>query len=319
LKLYHAVILLLASAAALAQPYDAIVAGHDATCLAITPPIVHSYEWVGGPYLPNSDVFAIAPAPGGRVFAAVYPFPNFSVVELRPDGTRVPVTVPASGYPTAMVVDAAGAPYVLVNRAGGLAVVAFNSDGSLRGVHAIAAGFNETYALTALDLAADQCTLFILEKYTRVRRFDVCTGTALADFPLPLIEEYGALRVLPGGGLLVVLGDLVQRLDAAGTVVRTYDVGPQIAYALMLRDGGRRVVVGQQTECLGRLITLDLDTGAIVATQDLRLEQPSSIVTRGGWTAAIGATNPAAVPALGAAALAALAVMLAALALVRLR
>ena len=307
---------LLVSTAALAQPFDTVVAGHNGTCVLVTPAIIHAHEWVGGSYVANSDVFAIAPAPGGRVFAAVSNFSTFSVVDLRPDGSRAPVTVSVSGQPIALVVDAAGSPYVLANHGGGSAVVAFNSDGSLRAIHSIG-GLNASYSHTAIDLAAAQCTLFILEQQRRVRRFNICTGTALPDFPIPEVADYGAIRILPDGGLLVSGHDELLRFDAAGTLVRTYGLSAQFAFALMLRDGGAQVLVGEQDQCAGRLITLDLESGATVSTRDLRLELPSTIVTRAGWTAALGAAHLSDVPALSTIALILFATSIAAVAIFR--
>lgn len=255
---------------------------------------------------------------GRAVFAAVTAGANFSVVELRPDGSRVPITVAAPGRPFAMVVDASGAPYVLTYTD---TVVAFNSGGSVRATYPLGGTTDGGYTRTAIDLASDQCTLFVLDLPDRLRRFNVCTGTALPDFPLPAGELYIAIRLLPDGDVLLSRDDGLARFDASGALVRTYAVGDGFdIYALMLRDGGRRVVIGEQVDpCNGRLLTVDLESGEQLSSVALRMELPTSLVTFYGWTAALGAAHPAEAPALGTIALTLLATMLAALAILWLR
>ena len=76
-----------------------------------------------------------------------------------------------------------------------------------------------------LDMDADQCSLFYTETLRRVRRFDVCTGTALPDL-LPTLPAgaIGAfrLRLLRDGTVLVAVGDRILRVARDGTIVRTY-------------------------------------------------------------------------------------------------
>lgn len=76
-----------------------------------------------------------------------------------------------------------------------------------------------------LDVAADGCTVLYTSMGRNVKRYDTCTATQLADFnaaPLPGVTH--DLRVLPDGGVLVSSGEVIVRLDMAGTLVQTYSV-----------------------------------------------------------------------------------------------
>jgi hypothetical protein len=77
-----------------------------------------------------------------------------------------------------------------------------------------------------IDLAPDGCTLFYTSWGPNVKRFNVCTGLQRSNFnraPLPGAEGHD-LRVLPGGGVLVASGEVISRLDATGTRIRTYSI-----------------------------------------------------------------------------------------------
>jgi outer membrane protein assembly factor BamB len=133
-----------------------------------------------------------------------------------------------SGYdcaPHAIVFDAAGAAYVglagcsgaIVKLAGGQIVASFPVAPDNQGAFWI-------------DLAPDGCTMFYTSWGPNVRRYDVCRGAQLSNFnraPMPGATQ--DLRVLPDGGVLVSSGDVVARLDAGGTLVRTYQVPGEAA------------------------------------------------------------------------------------------
>ena len=75
-----------------------------------------------------------------------------------------------------------------------------------------------------IDLAPDGCTLFYTSWGPNVKRFNVCTGLQRPNFnraPLPGAEGHD-LRVLPDGGVLVSSGQVIARLNASGTLIRTY-------------------------------------------------------------------------------------------------
>jgi hypothetical protein len=77
-----------------------------------------------------------------------------------------------------------------------------------------------------IDLAADGCTLFYTSWGPNVKRFNVCTDLQRPNFnraPLPGGVGHD-LRVLPDGGVLVSSGEVIARLNASGTLIRTYSV-----------------------------------------------------------------------------------------------
>jgi hypothetical protein len=80
-----------------------------------------------------------------------------------------------------------------------------------------------------IDLGADGCTLFYTSWGPNVKRYDGCARVQRSNFnkaSLPGGEAHD-LRVLPDGGVIVSSGDVIARLDASGTLVRTYQVSGQ--------------------------------------------------------------------------------------------
>jgi outer membrane protein assembly factor BamB len=77
-----------------------------------------------------------------------------------------------------------------------------------------------------IDLAPDGCTLFYTSWGPNVKRFNVCTGKQRPNFnraPLPGAEGHD-LRVLSDGGVLVSSGEVIARLNASGSLIRTYSI-----------------------------------------------------------------------------------------------
>ena len=134
-----------------------------------------------------------------------------------------------SGYdcdPHAVVFDAAGIGYV-------------GQAGCAGGVLRFAAGQSPVLLPAApdnagvfwIDLGADGCTLFYTSWGPNVQRYDACARVQRSNFnkaPLPGGEAHD-LRVLPDGGGLVSSGEVIARLDASGTLLRTYQVGGESA------------------------------------------------------------------------------------------
>jgi len=94
----------------------------------------------------------------------------------------------------------------------------------------------QSFAVTAgsdwIDLAADQCTMFYDNEGSNISRFNVCTNTQLTNFnPAPLTGAHYALRILPGGGVIVAAGSQVQMLNSSGAVTSTYS-GDTFFFAL---------------------------------------------------------------------------------------
>jgi hypothetical protein len=205
--------------------------------------------------------------------------------------------------------------------AGGNAIHMYDRTGALLGSQNIGGdGFGTRFRGTSLDLAADQCTLFFVDSDPHtsaphvIRRFNACTGTFLPDFAT--VDSALDVRVLPDGGVLVVRGDNgLRRLNAAGTLARSYTIPGAIGLeAAGLARNGQAAWVASERCGTGdaRAYLLDLVTGEVLFQAPLRFdtEDTVSIVALAPWTAALGATNAANVPTLPEAGLAALAAVL---------
>ena len=176
--------------------------------------------------------------------------------------------------------------------------------------------------MTAIDLANDQCTLFLIRNDTLIRRFDVCTGTFVADFATVTAPQARAIRILPDGGVIVSAGIdpfRLERYTSGGSFVRSYPLR-DLTSALLLVDGGTGVLTGEGF-CNGNwLIARSLASGEIESDVTLQVEFPGTIAAPAGWTAAIGATHLASdVPATGTVALIVLAMLVGFAAMFRLK
>jgi len=87
-----------------------------------------------------------------------------------------------------------------------------------------------------IDLAGDDCTLYYTSEETSVRRYNVCTRTALGTFANGLTGPYCyALRLRPNREVMVACQDAVHRLSPQGVNLRTYpraDIGETDAAGL---------------------------------------------------------------------------------------
>ncbi len=91
-----------------------------------------------------------------------------------------------------------------------------------------------------IELAADQCTMFYTSEGRSVKRYDVCADKQLPNFFTGASGANFALRILPSGGMLVASFGRIVRLDAAGTIIQTYDAaGEDGWFALNLDPDGR--------------------------------------------------------------------------------
>ncbi|HYS54695.1 MAG TPA: hypothetical protein VER58_13130 [Thermoanaerobaculia bacterium] len=165
-----------------------------------------------------------------------------------------------------------------------------------------------------IDLASDQCTLYLVSQGTAVQRYDVCRNASLPDLTASLPGSTAHdLRILPDSSVLIADEEVIARVAANGTIMQTYSpagLGGWRAVALAL-DGrsfwAAAVDVG--------LFHIRLSDGAV-------LTGPIPAV----WTTSIGivgepraAITPMAVPTLSSVALGALLLALAAVSLMRLQ
>lgn len=144
-----------------------------------------------------------------------------------------------SGYnsaPESILFDRAGNVYV-GQASGNRNILKFDSAGTSLATFTPA---REARGTDWIELAEDQCTMFYTSEGKRIKRFNVCTNTQLADFATGLPGGAAfALRLLPGGGLIVGDKQFIVRLDAAGNVVRTYSVtGENSWFAINLDPDG---------------------------------------------------------------------------------
>ncbi|MDQ2912849.1 MAG: hypothetical protein M3T56_06295 [Chloroflexota bacterium] len=135
--------------------------------------------------------------------------------------------------PEAVVFDKSGNVFVSTGSSGS-GIREYNSSGAL---------INTILPFTRIDwidLAADQKTMFYTDEGSTIHRVDVSTpgGTALPDFASSGSTLY-ALRILPDGGLLAANSGNIQRYNAAGVIIQSYDlVGEDNWFALNLDPNG---------------------------------------------------------------------------------
>lgn len=117
-----------------------------------------------------------------------------------------------------------------------------------------------------IDLDGDQCTMYYTSEGNDVRTYDVCTNTQLPNFATGVLNGGAAyaLRQLPDGGFLVADTQNIKRLDAAGNVIQTYDVGGVTNwFALNLDPDGTSFWSG--TFSTNDFYRFDIATGALLA------------------------------------------------------
>ncbi|HEX7833323.1 MAG TPA: hypothetical protein VF787_26955, partial [Thermoanaerobaculia bacterium] len=186
------------SSGAISAQTNAIVAGDDYWCnlpfekLHIEPALGVIQQ--GSVSEQETQILAVAPAARGRVIAGTA---DRRLAEVRPDGSLqyLPESVSATGlYPLALTVDGQGniivfsTPYVGV----------FSSRGAF--LRSWWVGVGCCGEQNSIDLAADQCTLYITDGL-RLHELNVCTGT-LRKSIMQVPGGMYTVRVLRGGDLL---------------------------------------------------------------------------------------------------------------------
>lgn len=115
-----------------------------------------------------------------------------------------------------------------------------------------------------IDLAADQQTMYYTSEGNTVKRFDVANNVQLSDFSTTLPGSIAyALRLLPGGGMLVADTEVIVRLDSTGSVVQAYDApGEDTWFALNLDPDGTSFWSGNFGT--SNFYKFDIQTGALL-------------------------------------------------------
>ena len=174
---------------------------------------------------------------------------------------RASIAGPQEGGPQGIVADRAGRLYEL-RVAGGHQLVTIGAHGVVERVADIPLD-PEIWMVKAVDLAADQCTLFyaalLHDGRGTIGRIDVCTATELPAF-LDVAEFPRDLRILPGGDLVVVYARRLVRYNATGAVVQQFDAPPEDWFMSVALDRDPRFLwIGSSD-----LRRVRLDSGEIV-------------------------------------------------------
>jgi hypothetical protein len=293
---FAALFLFLALAVRLdAQAWEYVIGGDSNPCLyilACTQPVI---EWhPNGPVQYGVAGNDLVPGPGAHLYT-VERGPTVRLVEVTRNGPNRLIYARSDQNDISVVVDRSGTFYVLTSGAGPVyRILTIGSNGALldEQVLPFSAG-------GPIDLAADQCTLFLPDVGGVIHRFNVCTGTALPDFGV--IPNAQDLHILPDGGVIAAVGETIATYAPNGTLRRTYTVPVQFGggpTALGLeRTGTVLVAIGE--EGYGRVYRLELTSGAFTPLftdeeEGSIINGPESIVPFDGWTAAIGPLVPAA-------------------------
>lgn len=224
--------------------------------------------WGVGIMVVGAVILSAAPIPNGAVMVS---HDNGTVKHFTPAGVLVQTLTGGSSFMTGSTFDAEGNFFVtnfganvvkkydnngvFVSNTVGVGSlpesIVFNSagdyivgsvGGGLRRFSAAGALLETDLATTRIDwfdLAADQELVYYTQEGRTIQRYNLVTNTAGATINLPGTGSAFAIRLLPGGGLLVADRLNIKRLDAAGVVVQDYDqAGIDDWFALNLDPDG---------------------------------------------------------------------------------
>ncbi len=177
---------------------------------------------VGTGYITGSTFDA-----GGNFYATR--FSNNAVQKFDSSGTNQGTFGGGYSTPESVVIDASGNIYA--GSVGG-GIRKFDSSGTF-----LSSSISST-RVDFMDLAADQTMMYYTQEGGEIHRVNVGTNTALTDFSTD-VENAFALRIMSGGEVLVADGADIERLNAVGAQVGTYDVaGAGLWFALNLDPNG---------------------------------------------------------------------------------
>ncbi len=122
-----------------------------------------------------------------------------------------------------------------------------------------------------IDLAGDQCTLYYTSEDTSVRRYNLCTRSALPPLTTTLTGLYCyALRLRPNRELMVACQESVHRLSPQGANLQTYtrqsigETDAQGLFALNLDPDGTSFWTAGGLS--GNVYRVDIASGAVLKT-----------------------------------------------------
>jgi hypothetical protein len=159
------------------------------------------------------------------------------------------------GYSTPESVVIAADGHVLVGSLGN-GIREFDAAGNF--VKSIALGTRVDW----FDLAADQDTILFTQEGSAVLTASRSTGLVGANFSNAGTGNLFALRILPGGGILVADNGEVKRLDGVGNVIQSYDVtNVNGFFALNLDPDGTTFLTGSFND--GTLYRFNIEGGGL--------------------------------------------------------
>ena len=162
-----------------------------------------------------------------------------------------------------IVFDAAGNFYV-GHADGNRDIEKYDAAGNLLAVYDVA---TTARGSDWIDLAADQQTMYYTSENFEILRYDVATGTQLANFADFNQRPTFALRILDDGGVLAASSRSILRFDAAGNIIQTYDVAfHDNWFSLNLDPDGTSFWSGDFGT--GQFHQFDIATGALLDSYD---------------------------------------------------
>jgi Calx-beta domain len=122
-----------------------------------------------------------------------------------------------------------------------------------------------------IDLAGDQCTIYYTSEDTSVRRYNICTHTALPVFATGLTGPYCyALRLRPNREVMVACQDAVHRISPLGINLQTYprasigETQPNGLFAMNLDPDGTSFWTAGILS--GNVFHVDIASGAVLGS-----------------------------------------------------
>lgn len=181
------------------------------------------FEWVRDARITRSDPIAVRGAAWSEPATSAFVTIDLTTLaRVAADGTLVPLAeLPSHGIRPfragAIAPDADGNLYVSAEAA----VLKFDRDGALLDQIELAP---DVPLIHDIDLAADQCTLYVTHRAAPTGRIDVCRKEILAD--VPSSKGIESVRVLSDGTLLATrFGTTIERIDpATGAILHTYEI-----------------------------------------------------------------------------------------------